>query len=586
MIKKFQQWWFCVCLLISGMMALAQDVEDALTIAILAPMGAQETLESWQGFQTLLASHLDRSVVVLPVTFEEFQTVAKDASVDLLIANQTAFLSIFPEVKWRWLASLDQNSALFNPESAIGSAIVVRKNSQIRTLEDLKGQRVTAVSKDALGGFLLGYKAIYDAGLSAPDDYFIEMTGFPIERGIFLVESGLAAAAILPTCLLETLGQSGLLNVADFRVLNEVQGGRCRSSTPLSYHWSLAALPSVDEALAQKIVQILWQNTDPALTTWQTPSSLGEVYAMKRFAGLIEIDETLWETFVRLANEYKLGLLAIILLMLVLAMNHLWLTYVARKRRFALESTYHRLHDYEALLSKADRMNILGEVASGIGHELNQPLMAIRNYAEGTLLGIERGKAPNQFIQPLSRIVTQVEQCSAIIKNLQAWVKPKTTQQFEWFNFHDFMNRMLEIIRLQTKNRVAITLDINCEQQIYTVVSVLEQVMMNSLLNAVQAGATEINIEASCHQDFYKILISDNGHGFTQSELDAPFVPFRTSKPTGLGLGLVICDRLMTAVGGKFRIDHRKDGIKGACVRIILSSGSQQEAKDEDTHRG
>lgn len=117
MMKKFQQWWFCVCLLISGMMTFAQDVEDALTIAILAPMGAQETLESWQGFQTLLVSHLDRSVVVLPVTFEEFQTVAKDASVDLLIANQTAFLSIFPEVKWRWLASLDQNSALFNPES-------------------------------------------------------------------------------------------------------------------------------------------------------------------------------------------------------------------------------------------------------------------------------------------------------------------------------------------------------------------------------------------------------------------------------------------------------------------------------------
>lgn len=585
MIKRFRQWLAIgACLLCT--FVFAKDVKDAIKVAILAPMGANETVESWRGFQTLLESHLDRPVVILPVTFEAFQAVAKDASVDLLIANQTAFLSIFPDVKWRWLASLDQNSALFNPESAIGSAIVVRKNSPIRTLEDLKGQRVTAVSKDALGGFLLGYQAIYAAGLSAPDDYFIEMTGFPIERGIFLVESGLAEAAILPTCLLETLGQARLLNMADFRVLNAQRDGRCQSSTPLSYHWSLAALPTVDEALAQQIVQILWQNTDPKLTTWQTPSSLGEVYAIKRFAGLIEIDETLWETFSRLANEYKLGLLAIILLMLVLAMNHLWLTYVARKRRFALESTYHRLHSYEELLSKADRMNILGEVASGIGHELNQPLMAIRNYAEGTLLGIERGKAPSHFIQPLSRIVTQVEQCSAIIKNLQSWVKPKTMQHFEWFNFHDFMGRMLEIIRLQTKNRVAITLDINCEQQIYTVVSVLEQVMMNSLLNAVQAGASEIMIEASCHQDFYKILISDNGPGFTQSELDAPFVPFRTSKPTGLGLGLVICDRLMMAVGGKFRIDNRKDGIKGACVRIILSSGSQQEAKNEDTHRG
>lgn len=554
------------------MIGIANSQIKEIRIGILAPMGKEETLKSWQGFKNLVQSAFtDKEIVLIPVNLEEFQEVAKNGQADLLIGNQTAFLTIVPEMMLRWVASLDKNGALFNPNSEVGSVIFVRSDSGIKNIKELKGRKISAVSKDAMGGFLLGYKAIYDRGLVYPQGYKIEFSGFPIEQGLLAVKNGSVDAAIVPVCLFENMVKVTQIKAEAFKALDAyLTADGCFSSTPLVNNWSLAARSSFSEKDAQRIQQILLLNDDPMLTTWKIPVGLGETYAIKKLARLIDTDETLWETFLRLAKAYKLWLIGIIFLMILLAVNHLWLTYIARRRRFELESTYHQIHEYEEMLAQADRVNILGEIASGIGHELNQPLMAIRNYAEGSLYGIKQDKAPVTFIQPLERIVEQVEQCGAIIKNLRSWVKPQNQQRLEWFNLNDFMDRMMEIIRLQTKNKVNIDLEIGDVSEVYTIVSILEQVMMNSLLNAVQAGATEILVKAESQEGFNTIFILDNGTGFAQFELDSPFVPFRSSKASGLGLGLVICERSIALTGGKFKIGNREDGIRGAAIKIML----------------
>lgn len=563
-----------LCLLLCPFMGKAEMIEQQkiITVAVLAPTGQTETLESWQGLKQLLENTLQNyQIELLPVTIEQFQKIAINNEADLLLGNQNAFLSVFSETQLRWLASLEYNHRSFNPHSLIGSSIIVRNDSSIKHFKDLKDKKVAAVSQDALGGFLLGYKKLYDEGLEAPKDYFISFTGYPIERGFFYLSNHSVDAAIVPACLYEHLVEKKQIEAKDYRVLEPISNSQhCLSSTPLSHYWLLAALPKLSEENAEKIQHALLSNDQADLTMWRLPIGLGEVHAIKQFAGLIKVEETLFETFWRLAHQYKSGLIILIIIMMILAINHIWLTWLVRKRKRALEASYHRLHEYENILSRTDRANILGEIASGIGHELNQPLMVIRNYAEGTLVGLNKGKSPENFTKPLNNIVQQVEQCSAIIKNLQAWTKPKNIDQFEWCHFYTFMLRMIELIRVQTKNRVTIELRVSVEQQIFTVISILEQVMMNSLLNAIQAGADHIVITAEDHQDFYKILMIDNGCGFSQSQIDAPFVPFRTTKPEGLGLGLVICERLIASLGGKFRISNRKDHQQGATIRVIL----------------
>lgn len=546
----------------------------AIKIGILAPKGKATAFNSWSPWIAHLNEHLPQyDFTMQALNLDEFDAVANSGEVDLILGHQASFLSIQPNVSIRWIASLKRNLNTFNQYSEIGSAIWVTKASGIESPSDLKGKRVSAVSPNAFGGFLLAYKHLYDEGLEAPRDYEVIFTGYPIEQGILLLEKGEVDATIAPTCMFEHMVKNGELVGSKFRLLSPYPAlGGCLSSTPLLHNWSLAALPSLDEHDAQRIRQFLFSEQDERQPTWGLPVGLGEVFELQKLSGLIKVDETLWQTVIRLANTYKIWLMGILLGMFLLMVNHLWLTWTARRQRIQLETVYHTLHEYEEMLSRADRLYILGEIASGIGHELNQPLMAIRNYAEGSAYGLKKGGDPTEFIGPMERIAQQVEHCNAIIKNLQAWAKPKQGHQMEWVDLQPFILRIIEMTRLQNKNRVQIDVNIDCHQTIFTVISILEQVITNTLLNAVQAGANHIIIEAKCERDYYKILITDNGSGFSEEILDAPFVPFRTTKQEGLGLGLVICERLIASIGGKFRLANRKDA-KGAAIRIILPSG-------------
>ena len=173
--------------------------------------------------------------------------------------------------------------------------------------------------------------------------------------------------------------------------------------------------------------------------------------------------------------------------------------------------------------------------------------------------------------KPLQKISEQVTQCHNIIKNLRSWAKPKESSVKEDVNLKQFLERIIEMTRLRIQDKVKIFVDIPDNFHIVTVPSILEQVFANCLMNSAQAGATTIDIEIKIYPDYIKLFLFDNGSGFKPHEIDAPFVPFRTSKIDGLGLGLVICQRLIESMQGKLRIANRNDGQKGAAVRLILS---------------
>src|SRR5699024_4375149 len=136
------------------------------------------------------------------------------------------------------------------------------------------------------------------------------------------------------------------------------------------------------------------------------------------------------------------------------------LTYAATKRRKQLDLAYKMMHDYEAMLSKADRMNILGEMASGIGHELNQPLSTIRNYAEGSIMILKKENDAHPLLMPMQKINEQVSQCHSIIKNLRSWAKPKESSIRESINLKPFLERIIEITRLRMRNNIEIIVNV------------------------------------------------------------------------------------------------------------------------------
>lgn len=102
----------------------------------------------------------------------------------------------------------------------------------------------------------------------------------------------------------------------------------------------------------------------------------------------------------------------------------------------------------------------------------------------------------------------------------------------------------------------------------------LEQVLINLLKNAIEAGSPIGTIELSFRQieQNIEIRLLDQGQGIVNPQ--DLFVPFYSTKPTGQGIGLVLCQQIIEQIGGELQLGNRTDGKTGACARILLTSGS------------
>lgn len=548
--------------------------QKRVTIGILAPYGDEVAEKEWCPWITELNEAMPQIHFILkPLQINNIEAEVDSGAIDLLLSHQGTFMNLHTATPVRWMASLEENIHLQDSNAKIGSAIWVNEASDIQSLSDLRGKSVSAVSPKALGGFLLSYHEIMLQQPELRKKIHFEYQGYPIEALFDTLANHQSDAIIVPACLYERLERQDILPPGKFRLINPkaVDNFNCQTSTNLLPSWSLAALDSLESTLAKEIQANLFKAKNPDLPSWQLPFTLAEINQLSYDVKMYEGQETLFETLFRLAITHKIWLLFFALFLLILLVNHLWLSYAATKRRKELESAYKIMHDYESMLSKADRMNILGEMASGIGHELNQPLATIRNYAEGSMIILKKSDDNHPLLMPMQKINEQVSQCHNIIKNLRSWAKPKESSIRESVNLKHFLEKIIEITRLRIRSDITITVNIPDDFTIVITPSILEQVVANCLMNSAQAGATEINISLKIYPKYIKIFLIDNGVGFDEAELNAPFVPFRTSKKDGLGLGLVICQRLIESLDGKLRIDNRRDGQKGAAVRVILS---------------
>ena len=545
-----------------------------IMIGVLAPYGDQVAAKEWCPWIQYLNTALPEYHFILkPLQISDIDQEVANNGIDLLLSHQGIFVGLQTEAPIRWLASLEKNIHLEQESAKIGSAIWVNQASDIEALEDLAGKTIAAVNPKALGGFQLAYHEIMKQSPELRNDIQFEYQGYPIEMLFQTLANRESDAIIVPACLFERLERQNILPEGQFRLINPKlnEDFECQTSTNLLPSWSLAAFDSLNSDIAKQIQATLFNTSNPEIPSWQLPFTLAEISQLTEDLKRYESQETLFQTLFRLAITNKIWLLCFAIFLLILLINHLWLSYAATKRGKQLELAYKTMHDYESMLSKADRMNILGEMASGIGHELNQPLSTIRNYAEGSMMILKKENEAHPLIMPMQKINEQVTQCHNVIKNLRSWAKPKESSLQESVNLKAFLERIIEITRLRIRPNILITIDIPDDFHITITPSILEQVIANCLMNAVQAGATEIDIKTIILNQYIKLFINDNGSGFTEKELNAPFVPFRTSKIDGLGLGLVICQRLIESMNGKLRIANRKDGKQGAAVRLILS---------------
>ncbi|WP_226946210.1 ATP-binding protein [Roseobacter sp. TSBP12] len=240
-----------------------------------------------------------------------------------------------------------------------------------------------------------------------------------------------------------------------------------------------------------------------------------------------------------------------------------------------------RLKRVQADLVQAGKLSALGEMSAGISHELNQPLMAIRSFAENAQAFLERDNAA-KAAENLGRISELARRMGRIIKNLRAFAR----QESETITNVE-LTAVVEAALEMTLGKVAragVTLDWTPGEPVWVRGGEvrLQQVVMNLLSNAVDAMSDSpdkrIEIRISAGQAGVtptRLTVADTGPGI--AEPDKIFDPFYTTKEVGasegMGLGLSISYGLIQSFGGRIRGANRaQEGHppKGAIFTIEL----------------
>lgn len=574
---KFSCWRFCRVLLLLWLAAYS-GMLSAKTwyVGILAPRGVQAAQQEWQPWLNWLSTQWENETFILvPMQLADAEQMIADKRVNFVLAPQAQFLSMKTGVEMRWLATLSRMD-MAQPKAAelVGSAVWVRKDSGLQDIAQLRGKTIAAVQKNAFGGFLLGYKLLYDAQLRENRDYSLVFTGYPIDQTLLLLDRKQVDAAIAPLCLMEEMQSQGVVDSSQFQLLHPVNNHSvCAGSTELFPNWSLAALPDVPDSLATRLGSLLLQNqADALLPGWSPVVASTRVEEILHRIHRHPFQQSVWAGIKNWVSEYKTWVGITLLLVALSFLNYAWVSWLAWRRQKQITQAYEQMRTYERMMMHADRLNILGEMASGIAHEVNQPVSVIRHYAEGTRYRLQKQQTHTELIPVLDKVIEQVERITQIIENLRKWAKSERNDQSVPVNIAQAVAKSVQFVRLQNdRHPMNIHINIPADLVLLTVPSVIEQVLVNSLLNCWQQQATQVDMSIRYFEEpFLGITIADNAGGFSQEQLEFPFVPFRTNKEQGLGLGLVICERLMRVIGGSLLLDNRSDGIAGAVVTLKL----------------
>lgn len=547
------------------------------SVGVLAMRGDAATARDWQPLiDSLNGSVGGERFRLQPLDLAQMREAVNRGSVQFVVTNPAQFVQLNSRYHLRWLASLRAANGDRATGNIIGSVILVRRDSGITTPQALMGKTLGAIDPQAFGGYLTGYKALSDAGMRPDRDFHLRFTGFPADALLYLLRERAIQAAIVPVCLLEKMDREGLINPADFRpLLQRPTSVPCVSSTPLYPNWSFAALPGLDNSLVDAVARALLTAPPQSPFQWGAPVSTSEVEALLRAVNQHPEQRRLWLDIKSWLIQHQTAVGLSLAVLALLIVNHIWIALLVRRRGRQLLHAGEQLRRQEQALENARQLNVLGEMASGFAHELNQPLAAIRLYAQGCLIQLRKTDAGHPLLGPLENIDRQAQRGGETIHNLRQWVQPtaEAIDQTRWRPavVSETAERVWTLLRLtQRYPDLKLFNNVAPSQTLTLPPSLLEQLLANLLLNAAQAGANAVWLSAVQSERAIELHLQDNAGGMTTAGLEQAFRPFNTTKAGGMGLGLAICRRLARYGGGEIRLANRPapDSRNGLCITL------------------
>jgi histidine kinase len=249
----------------------------------------------------------------------------------------------------------------------------------------------------------------------------------------------------------------------------------------------------------------------------------------------------------------------------------------------------------EQQLIQASKMATLGEMATGLAHELNQPLSVIKTASSFSVKKIEKNEPieDETLFNILTKIDSNVDRATNIINHMRQFAR-KSDMEMQKVHVNDVMKRAFEIFSQQLKLRgIEVLWDIKKNlPKINADPSRLEQVFINLLINARDAieekwnsrlakpGQNNIILKTTCDEQNVICVVCDTGNGVSEAIADKIFEPFFTTKEVGkgTGLGLSISYGIVKDCGGSIHVEPNEP--QGACFILKFPIPGKNNGKE------
>ncbi len=236
----------------------------------------------------------------------------------------------------------------------------------------------------------------------------------------------------------------------------------------------------------------------------------------------------------------------------------------------------------EKELRHAQKLEVLGHLAAGIGHEINNPLTYLLEtieYSSQALTGIQddlKDQRLPEILDILKEARRGAERIRNVVGNVRVFSHPSEVPPYP-VDVRESLNAAIRMVGNELRHRARLSTRFDGVSEVVADPHRLEQVFVNLIMNAIQALPTgrdadneiRLSLETDPNQQVL-VTFSDNGHGIQEDHMDRIFEPFFTTRKVGQGsgLGLSICRSIVESFGGRITVDSELGS--GTTVRVFL----------------
>ncbi len=588
--------------------ASVKTADEVSRIGVLAFRGRDNALRRWMPTAAYLSRSIPNTVFrVAPLSLDEMKGAVERREVDFVLTNTGDYVDLEARLGISRIATLRAPLAV-EVGNVFGAVIFIRAGRKdIKTLKDLRGKSLMAVMPNGFGGFQMGWFELKKNGIDPFSDLSsLTFSGFPQDQVAYAVRDGKVDAGTFRSDTLEKMSREGKIRMSDFKVLaaKKYPGFPFAVSTRLYPEWPFAKVKHTSDALAQKVaVALLGMAPDsPAAKAggyggWTVPLNYQPVHELFRRLRIGPYENLGKITFSDIVKQYGRWVPLVVAGLLLIAGWGLWTEYLVSRRTRELSVANKELEKQiverrraedmarqrQAELAHAARLNTMGEMASGFAHELNQPLSAITNYAQGCVRRLERGlgsatRPGNEasvlrdegeieaLRDAMEQVSAQAGRAAKIIRRIRSFVRKEQPKHIP-VDVNALIRDVADFTQAEfDRSEVLIGLDLGAPlPPVWADAIQIEQVILNLVRNGIEAmndtnGRRRLDIATKPAPDGVRVSVRDRGHGIPADTLDHIFDPFVTTKPGGLGLGLSISQSIIEAHGGRLTAESRAGG--------------------------